>query len=97
MQTSDYKYVYRTESTGSCYATTPETADPSAVASRLRGYSYTVRYVARSAEEPSDGASLVSKMVADRAFVQRVEAGLVDLDNGRVSSVEEVMRRHGDL
>jgi hypothetical protein len=86
----EYDYLYRGDSTGTCYCAAPETADPNALGSRMR--SYVMVYAAGPAQP-----DLAAQMVQDQGFVQQVEAGWDDLEQGRVSSLEDVKRRLGGV
>ena len=43
------------------------------------------------------GKDLVAAMLQDEAFMQGVERGLKDIEEGRYSSIEDIKRRLGDL
>ena len=43
------------------------------------------------------GKELIARMVQDKKFLEGVERGLRDIDEGRYSTLEEVKRRLGDL
>ncbi len=43
------------------------------------------------------GKDLIAKMVQDKKFLEGVERGLRDIDEGRYSTLEDVKRRLGEL
>lgn len=43
------------------------------------------------------GKELIARMVQDKKFLEGVERGLRDIDEGRYSTLEDVKRRLGDL
>jgi len=89
MGRDETRYVYLDDSTGTCSTPSSETADPDALASRMRSYLLVCSTPA--------GPGLADQMARDQAFLEQVEAGWADLEQGRVSSMDAVKRRLGDL
>jgi len=92
MDRRKYYYIYANKSTGTCWATQADTADPTALVSRMGEY-----LLIPATPRPTTGAELAAQMAQNQGFVQQVEAGWSDLEKGRVSSLEDVKRRLGGV
>lgn len=88
--TIETDHTYMTQSTGTCYIQAQGTAVPDALASPM--HRYVLVYIA--APTPPD---LATQMAKDQGFMQQVRAGWDDLEQGRVSSLDDVKRRLGGV